>query len=145
MSFLLDTNIVSQLVVRTHNENVLGWLKTIDEDRLFISAITVRELWYGLEKRRFERSLSEDPLRLRIERLLRAFETRILPVDQNVARVWATMLAQTYKHIDDTGLAATAAVHGLVVVTRNVAHLRGRGVPLLDPFRSPPVIVSPAI
>ncbi len=55
------------------------------------------------------------------------------------------MLAQSNKHIDDTGLAATAAVNGLVVVTRNVAHLRGRGVPVLDPFRSPPAIVLPAI
>ncbi len=54
------------------------------------------------------------------------------------------MLAQSNKHVEDTGLAATAAVHGLVV-TRNVAHLRGRGVPVLDPFRSPPAIVLPAI
>lgn len=144
MSFLLDTNVVSQLVLMRQSSNVLHWLEAIDENELFISAITVRELWYGLEKRHFERSPPEDPLRLRVERLLRAYEDRILPIDERVARVWATMLAQSNKHIDDTGLAATAAVNGLVVVTRNVAHLRGRGVSLLDPFRSPPPIVRPA-
>ena len=144
MTFLLDTNVVSQLIVFRQNANVLRWLNDIGEERLFISAITVRELWYGLEKRRIERALSQDPLHGRVDRLLRAFQARTLPIDRDGAMAWAAMLARSHKHVDDTGLAATASVHGLVVVTRNVAHLRGRGVPLLDPFRWPPAIVSAA-
>lgn len=144
MTFLLDTNIISQLVVVRQNANVLRWLGAVDEGSLFISTITVRELWYGVERRSIDRRPVKDTLRPRVERLLLAFEPRTLPIDARVARVWASMLAQSNKHVDDTGLAAAAAVHGLVIVTRNLAHLRGRGVPLLDPFRSPPAIFPPA-
>ncbi len=63
---------------------------------------------------------------------------RILPVDSAVAQEWGRMLATREKHIDDAGIAATAKTHGLTVVTRNVADFRGRGVPLLNPYKDPP-------
>ena len=144
MSFLLDTNVVSQSIVMRQNANVLRWLSFVDEEQLFISAITVRDLWYGLEKRRLERAPEDDLLRARVDRLLRGFQARIPTIDRDVAIAWASMLARSHQHIDDTGLAATAAVHGLVLVTRNVAHLRGRGVPVLDPLRSPAALIAPA-
>jgi predicted nucleic acid-binding protein len=67
-----------------------------------------------------------------------AFDNRILAVDRAIAEVWGEMVATSEKHIDDTGLAATAWVHGLVLVTRNTKHVQGRGVKLLNPFKSPP-------
>ena len=145
MSYLLDTNVVSQFGKRSPNRNVMEWAAQQPERNLFLSTITLRELWYGVEKARMSRHADAEALAAQVIAVCEVYGDRILPIDERVARVWATMLAQSYKHIDDTGLAATAAVHGLVVVTRNVAHLRGRGVPVLDPFRSPPVIVSPAI
>lgn len=144
MRFLLDTNVVSQIGKPNADRNVLRWLGEMPEAETAISAITVREVWYGWERMRLERNLSTAAVGDRLRMILDAYAPRILPVDERVARVWATMLADWNKHTDDTALAATAAVHGLVVVTRNLAHLRGRGVPLLDPFRSPPIVVPPA-
>jgi toxin FitB len=145
MIHLLDTNVVGQLISPSPSANVLRWLSSIAEADLVISAITVRELVYGVEKSRLRNPVSAGRFSAAIDAVIASFAGRVLPVDEPVARVWATMLAQSNKHIDDTGLAATAAVHGVVVVTRNLAHLRGRGVPLLDPFRSPPTVVPPAI
>ncbi len=144
MSYLLDTNVVSQLTEPAPSANVLRWLVSIRERDLLISAVTVRELAYGVAKTKRENDAALQVFSDRIETLIAILRRPYPPIDARVARVWATMLAQSNKHVEDTGLAATAAVHGLVV-TRNVAHLRGRGVPVLDPFRSPPAIVLPAI
>jgi predicted nucleic acid-binding protein len=65
-----------------------------------------------------------------------AFDERILPIDRAVAAAWGEALGESEKHVDDAGIAATARVHGLVVVTRNVKDFEGRGVTLLDPFKT---------
>lgn len=144
MRFLLDTNVVSQFGRRTPNRNVMEWVERQHERDLVLSVITLRELWYGVDKARLSQHDEAEGLAAQVTALGQVYGDRILPVDAAVARIWASMLARSHKHVDDTGLAATAAVHGLVVVTRNVAHLRGRGVPLLDPFRSPAAVVAPA-
>lgn len=119
-------------------------METIDEERIGISVITVRELRYGLEKARIARNAAEPSIGARISVILAAYQDRIIPVDTAVAVAWARMLARSNKHVDDTGLAATASVHGLIVVTRNTDHLRGRGVTLLNPFKAPAEMI-PAI
>lgn len=144
MNYLLDTNVVGQLTNPLPSANVLRWLGAVAEGELTISAITVRELLYGVAKSRREGSTAVETFSVRIDAVIASYAGRILPVDERVARVWAAMLARSNKHVDDTGFAATAAVHGLAVVTRNLAHLRGRGMPLLDPFRFPPTVVPPA-
>lgn len=60
----------------------------------------------------------------------------LLPIDRAVAAAWGEALGESEKHVDDVGLAATARVHGLIVVTRNVKDFDGRGVTLLDPFKA---------
>jgi len=60
-----------------------------------------------------------------------------VPVDRDVAAEWARLLGEHDRNRDDTALAATARVRGLVVVTRNVRHFRGRSVRVLDPFKAP--------
>ncbi|AYG76794.1 hypothetical protein [Rhizobium sp. CCGE532] len=67
--------------------------------------------------------------------IVAAYDGRILPVDEAVARRWGQMLGHSDKNIDDTGLAATALVNGLVIVTRNVADFQERGVTIMDPFK----------
>jgi toxin FitB len=67
-----------------------------------------------------------------------AFDGRILAVDRAVATHWGKALGENEKHVDDTGLAATARVHGLVVVTRNTRDFVERGVPIINPYKSPP-------
>jgi len=61
-------------------------------------------------------------------------------VDEKVAARWGTLLGQSEKHVADTGLAATAYVHSLVLVTRNVSHVIDRGVDILDPFKQPALL-----
>lgn len=125
MSFLLDTNAVSEWVKPRPNPGLIGWMESIDEDRVFISVITVAELSYGLERladgtrrRRLEEWLGHElPLR---------FEGRILPVDTNIAEVWGKTVSRSERAgrpigAMDAFLAATAEVYRLTLVTRNVS------------------------
>jgi predicted nucleic acid-binding protein len=128
MSFLLDTNAVSEWTKPRPNPGLIGWMESIDEDRVFISVITLAELRYGVERlavgarrRRLEAWLGHEvPLR---------FEGRILPVDANVAEAWG----KTVSRSDTAGrpigamdafLAATAEFHHLTLVTRDVSDFK---------------------
>lgn len=62
---------------------------------------------------------------------------------RHIADLWGELLAQSDEHVDDTGLVATARVHGLILVTRNLKHVSGRGAMALDPFKSAPKITKP--
>jgi predicted nucleic acid-binding protein len=135
---LLDTNVVSELRkvrIGKADPNVARWVETLDTATLFISAITVHELEIAilLAERR-------DPpqgavLRLWLETLaLPAFQGRILPVDVAVGRRAARWHVPDPFPINDALIAATALVHGMTVVTRNIADFVPTGVPLLNPW-----------
>ncbi|MGA2646214.1 MAG: type II toxin-antitoxin system VapC family toxin [Candidatus Sulfotelmatobacter sp.] len=128
MSFLLDTNAVSEWVKPRPNPGLIGWMESTDEDRVFLSVVTLAEVRYGVERvasgarrRRLEEWLGRElPLR---------FEGRMLQVDANVAEAWGKMVARseaTGRPIGamDAFLAATAEVHHLTLVTRNVSDFR---------------------
>jgi predicted nucleic acid-binding protein len=119
------------------HENVEAWLATVDDMDLAISVINVREIWKGIERKRFDKPDLADRLETAAPEIFSALQGRILPVDEAVAVRWGKLLGQRDKDVDDTGLAATAYIHGLMLVTRNVADARGRGVDVLDPFRKP--------
>ncbi|MDP3749701.1 MAG: PIN domain-containing protein [Phenylobacterium sp.] len=70
----------------------------------------------------------------------KSYDGRIIPIDGPVAAEWARLLGAKDKNQRDMAIAATARVHGLVIVTRNVKDFEGRGVRVLDPFKSPPEI-----
>jgi predicted nucleic acid-binding protein len=125
MSFLLDTNAVSEWVKPRPNPGLIGWMESTDEDRVFISVITLAELRYGVERlaagarrRRLEEWLGHElPLR---------FEGRILPVDTNVAEAWGKTVSRSDAAgrpigAMDAFLAATAESHHLTLVTRNIS------------------------
>jgi toxin FitB len=126
VSFLLDTNVVSEWVKPRPNAGLARWTESADEARLFLSVVSLAELRYGIDRmstgkrqRRLEEWLgSELPLR---------FEGRILPVDLSVADAAgkivrrAEVLGRPIEAMD-AFLAATAEVHGLTLVTRNVQH-----------------------
>jgi len=125
MSFLLDTNAVSEWVKPRPNPGLIGWMESTDEDRVFISVITLAELRYGVERlaaggrrRRLEEWLGHElPLR---------FEGRILPVETNIAVAWGKTVARNEAaghpiSAMDAFLAATAEFHRLTLVTRNVS------------------------
>jgi toxin FitB len=123
VSFLLDTNVVSELVRPRPDTGLAEWLAERDEDRVFLSVVTLAELRYGIarlpvgrRRRRLEEWLHGE--------LLQRFDGRILPVDDDVALTWGDVTAECAaagRPIDamDALIAATARVHSLELVTRN--------------------------
>nr|BAA87650.1 tiorf25 [Agrobacterium tumefaciens] len=99
--------------------------------------ISVREISKGIEKKRKADDTVANAIAKAADAIFAAYQGRILPVDEAVARRWGQMLGQSEKNTDDTGLAATAQVNDLVIVTRNVADFQSRGVTVLDPFKKP--------
>ncbi|MGA9868186.1 MAG: type II toxin-antitoxin system VapC family toxin [Acetobacteraceae bacterium] len=139
--FLLDTNVISELRkarAGKADRNGAAWVRTAPAGSLFLSAIVVLELEIGtlLAERR-------DPptgamLRAWLdEHVLPAFAERILPVDTAVARRSAALHVPDPQPVRDGLIAATALVHGMTVVTRNVADFTPTGVPLVNPWNDP--------
>ncbi|MBI1404391.1 MAG: PIN domain-containing protein [Porphyrobacter sp.] len=136
MKYLLDTNVLRELGKTSPHKNVAAWLKSVDDADLAISALTVREIAKGVVKLRKTKPDTAAALAATVAAIFDAFDGRILPIDRAVASIWGEALGESEKHIDDAGLAATARVHGLIVVTRNVKDFDGRGVKVIDPFKS---------
>jgi toxin FitB len=137
MKYLLDTNVFREIGKTTPHENVAAWLKGVNDADIAISALTVREVTKGVVRLRARKPEVAEEIERRVAATFDAFVDRILPVDRDVAALWGTLLADSEKHVDDTGIAATARVHGLVLVTRNIGDMIGRGATTLDPYKAP--------
>jgi hypothetical protein len=139
MSFLLDTNAVSEWMKPRPNSGVIEWMETVEEDRVFLSAITVAELRYGVDRlpagrrrTQLDRWLGDD--------LRRRFESRILPIDLSVADEGGRIMARREaagRRIEaaDALLAATAIVNRLTLVTRNVTDFETSLGAIHNPWR----------
>jgi len=136
VNFLLDTNVVSEWVKPRPNPGLVGWMESADEDRIFISVVSLAELRYGVER------MAAGSRRNRLEQWLQhelplRFESRVLPVDVNVAEAWGRMVSRSEAAgrpigAMDAFLAATAETHELTLVTRNIADF-----PLLETILNP--------
>ena len=112
---------------------------------LFISSVTVMEARKGFARLQANARNPADigeilAYQTSFDELVTGFDERILVIDRPVAERWGEMLGRREANVMDTAIAATAAVHGLVVATRNLRHFRGRGVRLLDPIKARPII-----
>jgi hypothetical protein len=140
MMYLLDTNVASELRkvdVGTADPHVKAWSDNLDAEAAFLSVITVLELEQGtlLMERRDSRQGAM--LRAWLEnRILPQFEGRILSVDLLVAQRCATLHVPDPKDDRDSLIAATALVHGMTVVTRNVSDFASCGVKILNPWEA---------
>ena len=135
--YLLDENVLRELHSRG-NVNVRRWIARVDDTDLRLSAATFFEKRRGaqaLKRRDPDRSAK---LLSAIDALEKAFADRILPIDSPVVAEWTRLLGEKGKDRWDLALAATARVHDLVLVTRNLKDFADRGVRLLDPFHDPP-------
>lgn len=135
MKFLLDTNIVSELRKRDRADAGLRrWIEAVEGDDLALSVLGLGELRLGILRLRRRDPESAEHLAAWLVRLERSYRGRILPIDAGVTETWAHFNAIRSLPVIDSLMAATAAVHGLTLVTRNVDDLEGVEVPLLNPF-----------
>lgn len=131
--FLLDTNIVSELRRQRPHGAVLAWLENTADQDLHLSAVTLAEIQAGIEITREQDVGKAAEIEAWLDQVSRTYN--ILSADSAIFRQWAKLMHRRQEHlIEDALVAATALVHGLTVVTRNVADFESFGVRLLNPF-----------
>lgn len=139
--YLLDTNVISELMKRRPARGVAEWIETTPEELLFLSVITIGEIRKGIDLLG-EAEPKRAALQSWLDRDLRArFAGRLLPFDAGAAERWGQVEALAQRQrltlpTVDAQLAATALHHGLTFVTRNTADVRVTGVPLFNPWTS---------
>jgi len=134
VGFLLETNAISETIKLQPNANVLSLLNSVPNSSLYLSVLTIGELRKGdVAKRRRHPSMT-DRYGSWIDALEGAYSDRILPVDKAIATLWGELNADRSRAAVDTLLAATAIVHGLTLVTRNVRDVDDLPVKLLNPW-----------
>jgi toxin FitB len=135
--FLLDTNVISELVRKMPEPKVVQWIQATDEELLYLSVLTMGEIRKAITSHpnaarrvKLEAWLSRD--------LKQRFVGRILSLDENVADRWGVIigLAPTPIPVIDGLLAATALEHNLTFVTRNTSDVSATGVPVFNPWTS---------
>jgi toxin FitB len=134
--YLLDTNVVSETRKRRPHQGVLDFFAVAETGQLFVSALTVGELHKGVEAKRTADAAAADQLRDWLAAIETTFTRRVLPVDAAVARRWGELSARRSLPVVDTLIAATALVHGLTLVTRNVRDVRATGADTFNPWQS---------
>ncbi|MBO0804821.1 MAG: type II toxin-antitoxin system VapC family toxin [Nocardiopsaceae bacterium] len=134
MSYLLDTNVVSELRKRSPDPNVTAWYDGVQGRQLFLSVLTLGEIRMGIEQSRRKDPVKADVLGSWLNRLLSVYHDRIVGVDTDIADAWARMQVPDPLPVIDGLLAATASVRNWTFVTRNVADVGRCGVRTLNPF-----------
>ena len=137
MSYLLDTNVVSELrkSEKRADSRVRSWIAARDPSDLYLSVLTIMEIEIGIGRLNRRDSVQAGFLQAWLEdNLLKVFSGRILPMDLAVARRTARLHVPDPSPERDAIIAATAAVHGLTVVTRNVKDFELLDVAIIDPW-----------
>ena len=131
--FLLDTNVVSELRKPKPHGAVLAWIKQANDADLHLSAVTIGEIQAGIEITKEQNPEKATELSAWLDQLAAAYQ--VLPMDGRVFRHWARLMHRKSDTLyEDAMIAATAQVHGLTVVTRNIAVFKMLGEAVLNPF-----------
>ncbi len=136
MSYLLDTNIISELVRLNVNTKVADWFDSIPNSAFHISVLTLGEIRKGIEK--VSDNKRRQKLKIWLEHELPAwFEHRVLPIDKTVADRWGRLQIEAKRTLPaiDSLIAATALHHDLTLVTRNTKDFAGLSLELINPFQ----------
>lgn len=136
MSFLLDTNIISEIRKGSRcDPNVSAWYASIDDSDLYLSTLVLGEIRRGIERVRSRDPTKANALERWLGEVSVAFDGRVLLVDNAVSDEWGRMSALRSIPVIDGLLAATAKVNRMTLITRNDAEISGLGAKLLNPFR----------
>lgn len=135
---MLDTCVLSEFTRRKPDENVIRWLDSIDEDKLFISVITVGEIQRGIERLPESHRKTELLVWMNNQFIVR-FGQRIIPLDTSTMLLWGSLTARL-EHagqplsVMDGLVAATALQHSLIIATRNITDFQPCGVQFINPW-----------
>jgi hypothetical protein len=138
--YVLDTNVLSELRPRRNRESdpqVIAWARSVSPSSLYLSVICIFELQMGiLQKQRTDQAQASVLRSWLTDYVMRSFSDRILPVDTAVALRCAALHVPDPCSFRDSLIAATALVHSMTVVTRNVSHFAHSGVKTLNPWEA---------
>ena len=134
MSFLVDTNVLAEIHKARGSVQVKEWFRAAEPTQIFLSVLVVGEIRQGVERLRRKDPRQAARYDAWLARLRSDFADRILPVSEEVAQEWGRLNVPDPLPVVDGLLAATARVHGLTLVTRNVGDVARTGVALLNPF-----------
>ena len=134
--YLFDTNVLSETWKPKANQGVIEFLRSTEPTSAFISVLTIGELRKGVAAKKLRDRDSNAATRLAawVEGIELSFADRILGIDTATARLWGEWSGERARPVVDTLLAATAVMHDLTLVTRNLRDVRGIPVKLLDPW-----------
>ena len=131
--YLLDTNVISELRKTKPHGAVLAWFQSVPSQSLHLSSVVLGEIQAGIELTRENDKAKALEIEAWLDGLQASFS--VLHADADVYRRWAKITHRKVDHHDqDAMIAATALVHGLTVVTRNVKNFERAGVVVLNPF-----------
>jgi predicted nucleic acid-binding protein len=139
MNYLLDTCVLSEYVKKKPNQQVIQWLDRQNEDRLFISILTIAELRKGIIKIQNSHPLRHQKLKNWLEKIEQRFGERILPLNKEILDSWAKTCGESEAMgkklaIMDSLIAATASEHNLIIVTRNIIDFQFSSIQLFNPW-----------
>jgi predicted nucleic acid-binding protein len=131
--YLIDTNVVSELRRARPHGGVVAWLERVPDHELHLSAVTIGEIQAGVEIARKQEAARAQAIEAWLEQVAATYN--VLPMDAATFRCWARLMhGKPDRLIEDAMIAATAQVHGLTIVTRNVRDFAAFGAPTLNPF-----------
>ncbi|MCZ7588393.1 MAG: type II toxin-antitoxin system VapC family toxin [Gaiella sp.] len=134
MTYLVDTNVLSEVRKPGRHAGVAAWLGSLSERDMYVSVLVFGEIRRGIERLQGRDAPQANVFERWLEDLRGQFDDRVLPVDTVVAEAWGRISAQGPVPTVDGLMAATALVNGLTVVTRDTAPFERVGVPCLDPW-----------
>lgn len=135
MAFLLDTDVISEIRKTSPNQHVGAWFRQQSATDAYVSTLAMGEVRQGIELVRPRDPRQAEALERWLDGVLVAYRDRILPVTTEIAQAWGRLNASNRPlPIIDGLMVATAAVHRLTFVTRNVSDVARTGVPILNPF-----------